>query len=160
VPDAPEWVPTTAVVGEACTLLVKLVRFCTSRGQGHNVFKRAYVQLIRRTAFMATPPKIWVFLLILGLFSALSLYVAPCTHAPMHPCTHAPLHLRTAASIGDAHPMHGLPSTCVGLRTTACSAPQWISSVYCATGWASMYVVKRCVAQAEPLHVRVMCPCR
>ncbi len=40
---------------------------------GHNVFKRAYVQLRRRTAFMATPPIIWVFLILLGMFSALSL---------------------------------------------------------------------------------------
>jgi hypothetical protein len=79
------------------------------------VFKRAYVQLRRRTAFMATPPKIWIFLIILGLFSAVSLCVpgAPlplallqrevssqrnepcrCAVAPAHPtpCTPHPLH--------------------------------------------------------------------
>ena len=55
---------------------------------GHNVFKRAYVQLRRRTAFMATPPRIWLFLILLGIFSALSLYVVVgrCTGAVVAHC--------------------------------------------------------------------------
>ncbi len=42
---------------------------------GNNVFKRFYVQLKRRTAFLATPPILWLFIILLGIFSALSLYV-------------------------------------------------------------------------------------
>ncbi len=45
------------------------------REMGHNVFKRLYVQLKKRTLFMATPPVIWFFLILLGIFSAITLYV-------------------------------------------------------------------------------------
>jgi hypothetical protein len=34
-----------------------------------------WLLLVRRSAFMATPPIVWVFLVVLGLFSSLSLYV-------------------------------------------------------------------------------------
>ena len=42
---------------------------------GNNVFKRFYVQLKRRTVFLATPPILTVFIILLGLFSAICLYV-------------------------------------------------------------------------------------
>ncbi len=52
---------------------------------GNNVFKRFGVQLKRRKAFLATPPILWLFIVILGVFSALCLYVrvrvCVCVHA-------------------------------------------------------------------------------
>jgi hypothetical protein len=43
---------------------------------GNNIFKRFAVQVKRRQAFLATPPILWLFIVILGVFSALSLCVS------------------------------------------------------------------------------------
>lgn len=41
-----------------------------------NPFQQLCLKLRQRTAFMASPPSLWAFLVILGLFSAFSLYVS------------------------------------------------------------------------------------
>ena len=101
---------------------------------GHNVFKRAYVQLRRRTAFMATPPRIWLFLILLGIFSALSLYVVVgrCTGAVVAHCRAVRVPVTVRLSHGSNVKCGAVVVRCVaGSRTTACCSRAWTSKVCC-----------------------------
>ncbi len=45
------------------------------RAAGPNPLKRLRLQLLGRTLFLSTPPALWGFLCLLGLLSAITLYV-------------------------------------------------------------------------------------
>lgn len=77
------WIVCTSI---RSLMLISPGFVCASVTSRTSLFYIRCPQMRHRTAFLATPPEMWLFLVVLGLFTSFAMCVYKCSvHIPLSP---------------------------------------------------------------------------